>query len=89
MQGAGTITRRMLTLGEVAAQTKTYDGEDMSVFAPGSLTFTSAVANTDTPGRYAVTGSIGGVAEGPLGNYRITQAAGNAHAFIVHVAPPV
>ncbi|MGP1366426.1 MAG: YDG domain-containing protein, partial [Schwartzia sp. (in: firmicutes)] len=65
------------------------DGEDLGVFAPGALTFTSAVANTEKPGRYAVTGSIGGVSSGYLGNYHITQAAGNARAFTIHVAPGV
>ena len=64
-------------------------GEDMRVFAPERLTFKSDVANTDTAGKYAVTGSIGGVSGGVLGNYRITQAAGNARAFIIHVAPGV
>ena len=102
-QGAGTITHRTLTLTadekhavqgrRMPAFTGRADGfahgEDMSVFAPGSLTFKSDVANTDTAGKYAVTGSIGGVSGGTLGNYRITQAAGNARAFIIHVAPGV
>ena len=102
-QGAGTITHRTLTLTadvkhavqgrRMPAFTGRADGfahgEDMRVFAPGSLTFKSAVANTDTAGKYAVTGSIGGVSGGILGNYRITQAAGNARAFIIHVAPGV
>ena len=102
-EGAGTITHRTLTLTadekhavqgrRMPAFTGRADGfahgEDMSVFAPGSLTFKSDVANTDTAGKYAVTGSIGGVSGGTLGNYRITQAAGNARAFIIHVAPGV
>ena len=102
-EGAGTITHRTLTLTadekhavqgrRMPAFTGRADGfahgEDMRVFAPGSLTFKSDVANTDTAGKYAVTGSIGGVSGGILGNYRITQAAGNARAFIIHVAPGV
>ncbi len=102
-EGAGAITHRTLTLTadekhavqgrRMPAFTGRADGfahgEDMSVFAPGSLTFKSDVANTDTAGKYAVTGSIGGVSGGVLGNYRITQAAGNARAFIIHVAPGV
>ena len=102
-EGAGTITHRTLTLTadvKHAVQGRRMPdftgradgfahGEDMRVFAPGSLTFKSAVANTDTAGKYAVTGSIGGVSGGTLGNYRITQAAGNARAFIIHVAPGV
>nr|WP_315409740.1 YDG domain-containing protein [uncultured Selenomonas sp.] len=102
-EGAGTITHRTLTLTadekhavqgrRMPAFTGRADGfahgEDMSVFAPERLTFKSDVANTDTAGKYAVTGSIGGVSGGVLGNYRITQAAGNARAFIIHVAPGV
>ena len=102
-EGAGAITHRTLTLTadekhavqgrRMPAFTGRADGfahgEDMRVFAPGSLTFKSDVANTDTAGKYAVTGSIGGVSGGTLGNYRITQAAGNARAFIIHVAPGV
>ena len=102
-EGAGAITHRTLTLTadvkhavqgrRMPAFTGRADGfahgEDMRVFAPGSLTFKSDVANTDTAGKYAVTGSIGGVSGGILGNYRITQAAGNARAFIIHVAPGV
>ena len=100
-QGAGTITPRTLTLvadakhavkgGRLPEFTGTAmgfaAGEDESVFAPDSVTFTSAVTNTNTTGRYAVTGSIRGVTNGLLGNYRITQAEGNAHALTVHVAP--
>lgn len=62
-------------------------GEDESVFAPDSLTFTSGVTDTNTPGSYAVIGKIGAVTEGLLGNYRIVQAAGNAMAFNVYVPP--
>ena len=102
-EGAGAITHRTLTLTadvKHAVQGRRLPdftgradgfarGEDMRVFAPGSLTFKSDVANTDTAGKYAVTGSIDGVSGGILGNYRITQAAGNARAFIIHVAPGV
>ena len=44
------------------------------------------MTNTETPGNYGVTGRIGGVADGILGNYRIGQAAGNATAFTIHAA---
>ena len=43
--------------------------------------------NTETPGSYGVTGRIGGVTDGVLGNYRIRQAAGNATAFTVNAVP--
>ena len=62
------------------------DGEDTSVLGAGGLTFESAVTNTETPGSYGVTGRIGGVTDGILGNYRIGQAAGNATAFTIHAA---
>ena len=99
--GAGTITHRDLTLtadeksvtqGEaLPAFTGRAEGfaagEDASVFGTDSLVFTSTVADTNTLGSYAVTGRIGSVAEGLLGNYRIRQAAGNARAFTVTAMP--
>ncbi|WP_298590547.1 YDG domain-containing protein, partial [uncultured Selenomonas sp.] len=99
--GTGEITPRDLTLtadeksvtqGEaLPAFTGTAagfaDGEDESVFGTERLAFTSTVADTNTPGSYAVTGRIGSVAEGLLGNYRIRQASGNARAFTVTAMP--
>ena len=99
-QGTGTITHRELTLtaaphsivqGEplpsFTGRTEGFaDGEDASVFGADGLTFESAVTNTETPGSYGVTGRIGGVTDGILGNYRIRQAAGNANAFTIHAA---
>ena len=99
-QGAGTITSRDLTLtadakkivqGEAmpsfTGRAEGFaDGEDTSVLGAGGLTFESAVTNTETPGSYGVTGRIGGVTDGILGNYRIGQAAGNATAFTIHAA---
>ena len=99
-QGTGTITHRELTLtaaphsivqGEplpsFTGRAEGFaDGEDASVFGAGGLTFESAVTNTETPGSYGVTGRIGGVTDGVLGNYRIVQAAGNATAFTIHAA---
>ena len=99
-QGAGAITPRDLTLtadakeivqGEPLPSFKGRaegfaDGEDASVFGADGLTFESAVTNTETPGSYGVTGRIGGVTDGVLGNYRIVQAAGNATAFTIHAA---
>ena len=100
VQGAGTITPRDLTLtanaksivqGEALPSFTGRadgfaDGEDASVLGAGGLTFESAVTNTETPGSYGVTGRIGGVTDGILGNYRIGQAAGNANAFTIHAA---
>ena len=63
------------------------DGEDASVFGTDGLTFESTVKNTETPGSYGVTGRIGSVTDGVVGNYRITQAPGNARAFTVNVMP--
>ena len=60
------------------------DGEDESVFGADGVTFTTAAADTNTPGSYAVIGKAGGIADGVLGNYRIVQAADNASAFIVN-----
>ncbi|GAA0204701.1 YDG domain-containing protein [Selenomonas dianae] len=99
--GTGTITHRDLTLtadeksvtqGEaLPAFTGRAEGfaagEDASVFGTDSLVFTSTVADTNTLGSYAVTGRIGSIAEGLLGNYRIRQAAGNARAFTVTAMP--
>ena len=99
-QGAGTITHRELTLtatphsivqGEplpafTGKAQGFVDGEDGSVFGADGVTFTTAVADTNTPGSYAIIGKAGGVTDGVLGNYRIRQAAGNATAFTVHAA---
>ena len=100
-QGAGTITHRDLTLTADAASVTQgeplpsfkgradgfADGEDERVFGTDGLTFESTVKNTETPGSYGVTGRIGGVTDGVLGNYRIRQATGNATAFTVHAMP--
>ena len=99
-QGAGMITHRELTLtaaphsivqGEplpsFTGRAEGFaDGEDASVLGAGGLTFESAVTNTETPGSYGVTGRIGGVTDGVLGNYRIRQAPGNATALTIHAA---
>ena len=99
-QGAGTITPRDLTLTADAKKIVQgeplpsftgraegfADGEDASVFGADGLTFESTVKNTETPGSYGVTGRIGSVTDGVLGNYRIVQAAGNATAFTIHAA---
>ena len=99
-QGAGSITHRDLTLtadaqsivqGEAlpsfTGRAEGFaDGEDASILGAGGLTFESVVTNTETPGSYGVTGRIGGVTDGVLGNYRIGQAAGNATAFTIHAA---
>ena len=100
-QGAGAITPRALTLtadAKTATQGEALPsftgradgfaaGEDASVFGAQGITFGSAVTNTNTPGSYAVTGRAVGVADGVVGNYRITQAPGNARAFTVNVMP--
>ena len=99
-QGAGTITPHDLTLTADAKKIVQgeplpsftgraegfADGEDASVFGADGLTFESTVTNTDTPGSFALTGRIGSVTDGVLGNYRIVQAAGNATAFTIHAA---
>ena len=99
-QGAGTITPRDLTLTADAASVTQgeplpaftgkaqgfADGEDGSVFGADGVTFTTAVADTNTPGSYAVIGKAGGVTDGVLGNYRIRQAEGNTTAFTIHAA---
>ena len=100
-QGAGSITHRDLTLTADAASVTQgealpsftgradgfADGEDASVFGADGIAFGTAAANTDTPGSYDITGRIGSVTGGVLGNYRIMQAAGNATAFTVNAAP--
>ena len=99
-QGAGTITPRDLTLTADAKKIVQgeplpsftgradgfADGEDASVLGADGLTFESTVKNTETPGSYGVTGRIGSVTDGVLGNYRIRQAADNATAFTIHAA---
>ena len=99
-QGAGEITHRDLTLTADAASATQggslpaftgkaqgfADGEDGSVFGADGVTFMTAVADTNTPGSYAVIGKAGGVTDGVLGNYRIRQAADNATAFTIHAA---
>ena len=99
-QGTGTITHRELTLtaaphsivqGEplpsFTGRAEGFaDGEDAAVLGAGDLMFESAVKDTETPGSYGVTGRVGGVTDGVLGNYRIVQAAGNATAFTIHAA---
>ena len=100
-QGAGRITHRDLTLTADAASVTQgeplpafkgraegfADGEDASVFGADGVTFMTAVADTNTPGSYAIIGKAGGITNGVLGNYRIRQAAGNATAFTVHAMP--
>ena len=61
-------------------------GENESVFGSDGITFDAAVTNTITPGRYAITGRIGSMSDGVLGNYRIRQAAGNATALTINAA---
>ena len=100
LTGTGTITHRDLTLTADAASVTQgeplpafkgraegfADGEDERVFGTDGITFGTTLTNTDTPGSYGVTGRIGGVTDGILGNYRIGQAAGNATAFTIHAA---
>ena len=100
-KGVGSITHRALTLtadAKTATQGEALPsftgradgfaaGEDASVFGAQGITFGSVVTNTNTPGSYAVTGRADGVADGVVGNYRITQAPGNARAFTVNVMP--
>ena len=99
-QGAGSVTHRDLTLtadarsivqGEALPSFTGHasgfaDGEDERVFGGDGISFDSAVTNTDTPGSYGVTGRIGSMSDGVLGNYRIGQAAGNATAFTINAA---
>ena len=100
VRGAGSITHRDLTLtadaqsivqGEAlpsfTGRAEGFaDGEDERVFGTDGITFGTTLTNTDTPGSYGVTGRIGSVTDGVLGNYRIGQAAGNATAFTIHAA---
>ena len=100
-QGAGTITPRALTLTAApqsivqGAPLPSFtghaegfaDGEDERVFGTDGITFGTTLTNTDTPGSYGVTGRIGSTSDGVVGNYRITQAAGNARAF--NIAAPM
>ena len=100
-QGAGTITPRTLMLTAApqsivqGAPLPSFtgraegfaDGEDASVFGADGLTFESAVPNTETPGSYDIIGRVGSTSDGVVGNYRITQAAGNARAF--NIAAPM
>ena len=96
-QGTGSITHRDLTLtadarsivqGEAlpsfTGRAEGFaDGEDERVFGTDGITFGTTLTNTETPGSYGVTGRIGGVTDGVLGNYRIRQAAGNATALTI------
>ena len=99
-QGVGRITNRDLTLTADVRSIEQGDalpsftghaegfaaGENESVFGSDGITFDAAVTNTITPGRYAITGRIGSVTNGILGNYRIRQAAGNATALTINAA---
>ncbi len=99
-QGAGSITRRTLTLTAAPQSVVQGDalssftgradgfayGENASVFGADGITFGTVAANTDTPGTYSIMGKVGNVSDGAIGNYRIRQAAGNATAFTVHAA---
>ena len=100
LTGTGTITPRTLTLSAApqsivqGAPLPSFtgraegfaDGEDERVFGADGITFGTTLTNTDTPGSYGVTGRIGSTSDGVVGNYRITQAAGNATAFTIHAA---
>ena len=91
-QGAGSITRRTLTLTAAPQSVVQGDalssftgradgfayGENASVFGADGITFGTVAANTDTPGTYSIMGKVGNVSDGAIGNYRIRQAAGNA-----------
>ena len=100
-QGAGTITPRALTLTAApqsivqGAPLPSFtgraegfaDGEDERVFGADGITFGTTLTNTDTPGSYDIIGRVGSTSDGVVGNYRITQAAGNARAF--NIAAPM
>ena len=100
-QGAGTITPRTLTLTAApqsivqGAPLPSFtgraegfaDGEDERVFGADGITFGTTLTNTDTPGSYDIIGRVGSTSDGVVGNYRITQAAGNARAF--NIAAPM
>ena len=63
------------------------DGEDERVFGADGITFGTTLTNTDTPGSYDIIGRVGSTSDDVVGNYRITQAAGNARAF--NIAAPM
>ena len=63
------------------------DGEDERVFGADGITFGTTLTNTDTPGSYDIIGRVDNTSDGVVGNYRITQAAGNARAF--NIAAPM
>ena len=100
LTGTGKITPRTLTLTADAqnivqgAPLPSFtgraegfaDGEDERVFGADGITFGTTLTNTDTPGSYGITGRVGSTSDGVVGNYRITQAAGNATAFTIHAA---
>ena len=100
-QGAGTITPRTLMLTAApqsivqGAPLPSFtgraegfaDGEDERVFGADGITFGTTLTNTDTPGSYDIIGRVGSTSDGVVGNYRITQAAGNARAF--NIAAPM
>ena len=101
LTGTGTITPRTLTLTADAqnivqgaplpsftGRTEGFaDGEDERVFSADGITFGTTLTNTDTPGSYDIIGRVGSTSDGVVGNYRITQAAGNARAF--NIAAPM
>lgn len=101
LTGTGTITPRTLTLTADAqnivqgAPLPSFtgraegfaDGEDERVFGADGITFGTTQTNTDTPGSYDIIGRVGSTSDGVVGNYRITQAAGNARAF--NIAAPM
>ena len=59
------------------------EGEDERVFGTDGITFGTTLTNTDTPGSYGIIGRVNSTSDGVVGNYRITQAAGNATAFSI------
>ena len=101
LTGTGRITPRTLTLTADAqnivqgAPLPSFtgraegfaDGEDERVFGADGITFGTTLTNTDTPGSYDIIGRVGSTSDGVVGNYRITQAAGNARAF--NIAAPM
>ena len=101
LTGTGTITPRTLTLTAApqsivqGAPLPSFtgraegfaDGEDERVFGADGITFGTTLTNTDTPGSYDIIGHVGSTSDGVVGNYRITQAAGNARAF--NIAAPM
>ena len=101
LTGTGRITPRTLTLSAApqsivqGAPLPSFtgraegfaDGEDERVFGADGITFGTTLTNTDTPGSYDIIGRVGSTSDGVVGNYRITQAAGNARAF--NIAAPM